>query len=531
VSAKKRHRPILALDWDTRFLRVVHANLGKRGVTIDRLLAVAIPPSVDPGNPEQMGLHIRRALDQEGIGTRPAIVDIPRDQAILNTLSLPAIAPNEMPGMVEIQIAKELPFALAEAVVDFAVPHVEADQTKVDVLVAAVRREVVEQYGATCAAAGLRLERIGLRPYAHQIAMGELLKHAMPERVLFIDVRPTLTEIDVLRHAFLSFSRAASIHIPEKLDEGPRLSLVLGHGPTDRAGGGIDDGDDSPPRDSSAVIRSLMVEVTRSIEAYRAGDPAASIDHAVISGDLGIEELLAEEIQKRLGITAELYNPASSFGWEPDEGAAASAFAGTLGLVLTQYRDTGQQFDFLHPKRMESATRKRLRMAPAIAAIIVLFVGAGFVVVNQSTAYERKHLAEMKATVEKLEKKVSDNRRFVELVAQIEEFDKSQHVWVDVMRDVISALPSNRELVIEHLDLKQSEEAGDGGRVELKTTAKRAETATNAIRSLEEFRREGAEKPRFKASMRTQSEKAGEKYPYSQELWVQILDDGLASTG
>ena len=53
----------------------------------------------------------------------------------------------------------------------------------------------------------------------------------------------------------------------------------------------------------------------------------------MIGGDVGIEERLAEAIQARLNITTELYNPATTFGWEPDEGAAASAFSATLGLV------------------------------------------------------------------------------------------------------------------------------------------------------------------------------------------------------
>ena len=93
MSARPRAKKIIAIDWDARTLRVVHAFLGKRGVKVDRLLSVAIPTSVDPTNPEQMGRHIRRTLDQEGIGTRNAVVDVPRDQAILKTLKLPAAKP------------------------------------------------------------------------------------------------------------------------------------------------------------------------------------------------------------------------------------------------------------------------------------------------------------------------------------------------------------------------------------------------------------------------------------------------------
>ena len=82
--------------------------------------------------------------------------------------------------------------------------------------------------------------------------------------------------------------------------------------------------------------------------------------------------------------------------------------------------------------------------------------------------------------------------------------------------------------------MKQSDRKGEGGRLELKTRGKHPETAMNAIRSLEEFRREGRDAPGFKASIKgAQTEKTGERYPYAQELWVQIIpraDTSRAST-
>ncbi|MCH8966370.1 MAG: pilus assembly protein PilM, partial [Planctomycetes bacterium] len=284
MADRGRAKKILALDWDAHTLRVVHAFFGKRGLSVDRLLSVAIPSDVDPDSPEQMGRHIRRVLDQEGIATRHALVDIPRDQAILNTLSLPSAAPDELPGMVEIQIAKELPFPVGEAAVDFAVEQVPDDAVTSDVLVAAIRCEVLEQYVATFAVAGLKLDRVGLRPYANKVAACALLKHAMPDRILFLDVRPSLTEINVLCHSALTFSRAASVVIPASDDAGGAVSFSPDSSSSDLPdglkiadGAGLATGWDG-------AIRSLVVEVTRSIEAYRANDPGAAIDHVVIGG-------------------------------------------------------------------------------------------------------------------------------------------------------------------------------------------------------------------------------------------------------
>ena len=195
--------------------------------------------------------------------------------------------------------------------------------------------ELLEQYEATFTAAGLKLERIGLRPYASKVAVCELLKHAMPECVLFIDVRPTFMEIDVLRQGALTFSRSASVVIPEGAGDTTMFSLRQPE-TTSESTFSIAAGLSGASEDAGtpSVTESLLLEVTRSIEAYRSNESGVQVDHVVIGGDVGIEEALSDAIQSRLKVTTELYNPASSFGWEPDEGAGASAFAASLGLVL-----------------------------------------------------------------------------------------------------------------------------------------------------------------------------------------------------
>lgn len=525
MAARNRLSKLVALDWDTRTLRIVHAHLGKRGVKIERLLSVTIPDSVESGSPASMGAFIRQALDQEGIRTRHATVDIPRDQAILNTLKLPIAARDALPGMVRIQVAKELPFPVTAAAIDFSVPPGEATASTADVLVAAVRNEVVEQYAATAEAAGLKLERVGLRSWANRVAVCEFLRHALPERVLLVDVRPTFTEIGILHNGALVFSRAASVSIPPGLDDESNLSLsALREAMQQR-----DEGEASAsvaPRTGESVVGTVVDEVMRSVEAYRSRDAAARIDHAVISGDLGIEERLAEVLQRRFSITADLYNPASTFGWEPDEGAEAAAFAASLGLVLSHAADGQDHFDFLHPKRTETAATRRMRRAPALAAVLILFLAAPVIFLMEATKHDRRQLAEINKQIEDLKSKERDYQKFVALVEEVRSFDQDQLVWVDVLVDLLGVLPSNEELVIERIDLKQKDQ-----RIDLVTRAKRRAVATEVVRRLEDFRREGRDQPRFSATFGSQVEKPGEKYPFSQKFTIEVRNDAVKSGG
>lgn len=519
MPANSRPKKIIAVDWDAHTLRLVHAFLSKRGVKIDKLLAVAIPDDVAADDPEKMGSLIRRTLDQEGITTRHAIVDVPRDQTILKTLSLPTTHVEELPGMVEIQIAKELPFPVSEAVVDFAVSPSSANSASGDVLVGAVRREVLQQIEDTFHAAGLKLDRVGLRPYANKVAVDTLLEHGMPERVVFIDVRRSFMEIDVLRSGALTFSRSASVTIPRSIEQKPTL-LVVGDDDDGAVSASAMETDSSTASGTVPGLGALLLELTRSIEAYRATDPGARIDHVVIGGDVGVEEAFAELIGERLSVTTQLYNPATSFGWEPDEGAAASGFAASLGLVLGHAGDDKLHFDFLHPKQTVSVVQERLRRAPLVATVAFLFLGAVGVAFAEYTKPARTTLGRLEKEIRTHELDRKANEKFLKLVGEVVEFDEQQHVWIDVLYEIISILPSNQEIVIKQLDMNQKD-----GRVTLKTRTTNRDTAIQIIRSLRAYRREERTRPRFDGSIGPQTQKKGEKYPYHQDIKIMVLDD------
>lgn len=517
MADRARPGKLLAIDWDSRTLRVVHASLGRRRrARVEKMFAVAVPPAVDTADPAQIGALIRTALDQERITTRHAVVDVPRTEATLNTLRLPTGVPEELPGIVNIQIAKELPFPIAEAVVDFAVAPTEPGATTGEVLVAAIRREALARYEATFHAAGLKLDRVGLRPYANRVAVVELLKPAVPERVLLIDVGATFTEIDIIRDGFLAFSRAASVAVGPAEDDAPP-TLSIARDPDDDAGQG-DMPSSSLGRDGS--IASLLIEVTRSLEAYRAHDSGARMDYCIIAGDAGLESRLADAVLSRMGIQAELYNPARCFGWSPDDGVDAGAFSATLGLVLAYGDESALQFDFLHPKRAVSATQKRLRKAPLAAAVGLLFVTAAGVAVAGITRPNRERLAAIEKRIKELEKDSENHKKFLKFADEVRAFDARQFVWVDELHDIVTLLPPSEEFVVNHLEMNQKD-----GRLVFKTRAKQRETAMELLRKLEGFRRDGSDRQRFKVSMGPQSEKKGEKYPFLQDLRITVLDD------
>ncbi|MHC4090907.1 MAG: type IV pilus biogenesis protein PilM [Planctomycetota bacterium] len=519
-------RRILSVDWDPRELRVVHARIRKERVRIEDVFAVAIPQEVALGSAEQLGKLLRHALDQERISSRHVIVDIPRDQVVLNTLALPNVTVSDMAGMVKLQIAKGLPFPISEAVVDFAVPPDDGEEGPRDVLVGAVRTEVVDYYQQVCERAGLRLERIGLRPYANKVAVSSFLSGEPPERVLIVDVGPALTEIDVLRRGQLVFSRAASVFVPK--EDSQVVPLVAADEPQADAGPTVDveasiipfDAEpETGPRDMAAVVADLMVEVTRSIEAYRGTDAGAQMDCAVVAGATGIEETLAEAIHRRFGVHTETYNPAACLGDDQERGATAAGFSAALGLVLGHGGEGRLHFDFLHPKKQEVPGKAELKKVPLVAAVVALFAVAGAVAYFQGPAKRFARIDELKEQIQESKAEIRDNKGFIEMVQAAKRYEAEQIVWIDEFQNLVALLPNSEKVVLDKLDLHQDDK---GKTMKMDVRAADSRQCREIVEKLEDFIPEGRSGQYYTAKMGSASRASTGRYRHEGSITVQV---------
>ncbi len=517
-------KSLISVDWDARTLRIVQARAKGKRVTVDQVLAVPIPADVRVDEIESMGAFLGQALSKAGIKTKTAVVDIPRERVNFHTLNLPRVSIDDTAGMVAFQVPKELHFPIDQAAVDFTIPPELDDESEThDVLVAAVRHEEVDFYKQVFKTAGLKLVRVGLRPNANQFAVNELLKNNPHKHVLFVDVGPLTTEIDILCDGHLVFSRAADVELPAELvvPEAPTATST----PEADLGAGEDEGLSlivtSEPEATTLerAKKALMIEVTRSIEAYKVGNPAAVLDHAVIGGSSEIEEALAEAIERQYHITAQPYNPAKCFGWNADQGAAAGAFAAALGLVLAQTQDSSLRFNFLDPKRPISVAERRVKSAPLAAAVVALFLIAGGVVYVQMIKPQHDRRAELEVAISEVEDELDSQKDFIELVKTLRDYEAHRIVWIDTLYDLAGTLPDQQKFVLSRIGLSQKSRS-----IKLPFRAREMNVGHGAARALEAFHPADRKEPVFAAKLGGTSTKERDDYSYIGTLTVNVAD-------
>jgi len=412
-----RSRKVLALDWDESALRVVEAVIGKNGVRLGRAISAPIPDDVSADEPDSFGAFVRRILAEKRIAVRHAVLAVPRDKAILISLRLPQSRVSELAGMVQLQASRELPFSSEEAVLDFAGSQARDAPEFLDVTVAAVRKETLEFYRSLAEAAGLHVLRLGLRPKANLLALTRGAASLNDDRILFVDIGPTATEIDILRWGRLAFSRAASVDT----------------------------------RLGSAAERSLLVEVQRTVEAYRATDPGATFDRIVVAGDSARAAPLVEALRSRFNAPTSLYDARWTVAVEPARAEQMVGFSAVLGLLIGQTVELLARFDFARPKRpIDTAAlrRKRLIAAAVAGAVVLAAAWAGGAMYVSRLQDERTQLAKRISRLNDQVKRVKEIQKQIEAAQQ---WIGREVVWIDELRRIVEEMPANSEAYVTRL--------------------------------------------------------------------------------
>ncbi|MBP7934781.1 MAG: pilus assembly protein PilM [Phycisphaerae bacterium] len=467
-----RDRSIVCIDFDERSLRIVDASHSRSSVRIRKAVYVPLGEGVNPRDPGSLGEFLKRALAEHRIRTRRAIVDVPRQDAVFNLISLPKGSLEEMTMMVHVQAGKELPFPKDQAVVDFALAGGEGagGGGMCDVWLAAIRIAVVDRYRQVITGAGLKLERIGLRPYANLAALTP--EQVAEGRTLMVDVGAAMTEINVIQQGRLVYSRAASVSIPPG-----GLSEKGGRPASEEAGASSDEGFARP-----APMEALIIEVNRTVQAYRASDPGATIDRIVLAGTEGIDARVAARFEEQFGAPATIYEPPPGLRWRREKGVSAAPFSAAIGLAQGSISQEMQFFDFIHPKEPEAAQRVRRRKRPLVVVTAALFVAAAGVLAYNPIRERKAEIAALEAR-KKYENTDREARQQLEkLVKDVDGWQSQNLVWIDRLNALSEVFPSNKEAYITRLECSEKGEA----RIELAT--KNDKVGTRLIEALTAMR-------------------------------------------
>ena len=220
----RKHPPMVGLDVSTSSVKLVELGQTAAGeLVLERLASEPLEKGwIVDGQVEkfeEVAHAVERVITRSGTKTRQVVMAMPQSAVITKRIVLPAgLREDEMEMQVESEAHQYIPFSLDEVSLDFCVigPN-QNSPGDVDVLIAASRKDRVQDRQGLAEAAGLSPVVLDIESHASRMAMQRVLS-TMPDvgpdaLVALFEIGADTTSLKVLRDQELLYDRDQSFEI------------------------------------------------------------------------------------------------------------------------------------------------------------------------------------------------------------------------------------------------------------------------------------------------------------------------------
>src|ERR687896_518865 len=316
---KPKAPPLFGLDISSssvKMLEIVEA--GKDAYRVERYAIEPLPRDAvvdgNINNLEAVTEAVRRAHKRLATRTKHVAMAVPSGAVIPKKIVVSAgLREEELELQVETEANQYIPFALEEVNLDFQslgpAPNNPEEQ---EVLIAATRKEKVEDRVAVAESAGLKALVMDVESFAQQAALG-LVVQSLPnggkdQNVAVVDVGANVMNVTVLRNE-------QSIYTREQAFGGNQLTqdIVSRYGMTPeeaenaKRSGGLPDGFESEVL--KPFMENLSMEVQRALQFFFTSTQYHAVDYILLAGGSAVIPGLDEVVHTRTQVPTSVANP------------------------------------------------------------------------------------------------------------------------------------------------------------------------------------------------------------------------------
>ena len=311
--------PLLGLDISSSSVKLVELGQDRDGrYVVERC---AIEPLergwITDGNVEkfdEVAEAMRRVVKKSGTRTRNVAMALPASAVITKKIILPGgMSEAELEVQVEAEANQYIPFSLDEVSLDFCVIGPSAASAgDVEVLIAASRKEKVQDRQGLAEAAGLKPVILDVESFASRLAAGRLIE-ALPRggagaMVALFEVGAFTTSMQVMRNGEVLYDRDQAFGGAQltqlivrqygfSLEEAEQRKRS-GDLPEDYAGGVL-----------QPFVDSMAQEIARALQFFFTSTPHNRVDHVLLAGGSAALPGLVQAVTAQTSFVCSLADP------------------------------------------------------------------------------------------------------------------------------------------------------------------------------------------------------------------------------
>lgn len=310
---------LAGLDISSSSIKLVELSIDDKGAyKLERYGIEPLPRDAvvdgNINNLEAAADAVGRALRRFG-ALKSVAVALPAASVITKRIVLPeSLREQEMEFAVETEANQYIPFALDEVNLDFQVlGPARGTHGEVEVLIAASRKDKVEDRVAVAQAAGLKAAVVDVESFATESAL-RLVSRQLPggdkdKLIALVDVGSTTMGVTVLRNGQPVYSREQAFggnQLTQEISRKYGMSVEEAE-IAKRTGNGMPDGYQQELL--RPFVDSIALETSRALQFFFTSTQYNQIDQLVLAGGCAVMPGLAEVVRARTQVDATVANP------------------------------------------------------------------------------------------------------------------------------------------------------------------------------------------------------------------------------
>ncbi len=316
---KRKQPPVLGIDISSAAVKLIELSKNGERYRVESYAVDPLPPNavVDKNiaDVEVIGRVIKSVVKKSGTRLRHAAVAVSGSAVITKVITMPAsLSEEELEEQIELEADQYIPYSMEEVSLDFEVlgPN-EKNPEMNDVLLAASRRENVDNRVAALELAGLKAAIVDVEAYALENAFslidGQLTQFKTTDGAVAVaDVGASMTTFNVLYRGRIIYTREQGFggrQLTEEIQR--RYGLSYEEAGLAKKHGGLPD---SYVTEVLDPFKNAMVQqIGRSLQFFMSSSSHRNVDVLILAGGCASISGIDALVTKKLGVPAIVANP------------------------------------------------------------------------------------------------------------------------------------------------------------------------------------------------------------------------------
>lgn len=411
---------------------------------------------------------LQETIAELGIKAKEINVCAPGFHVFAKFVKLPPVDAGKVTQIIQYEAQQNVPFPLAEVVWDYQILGTTAGG-ELEVLLVAIKSDIVEGLFRTTEASGLRLEICDVSPAAltntFRFNYGELEDCTMlldigakTSNLLFfekgkvfarsINLGANSITQDFANEAKLKFDQADKI----KIDEG-FVSL----------GGAYEEPENQHQAAISKIARQFMtrlhIQVNQTLQFYRGQQGGSAPQRLFLAGGASVMPYTAQFFAEKLNVPVEYFNPFRSVQIDPgvnleELSKVAHSLGEVVGLGIRNMANCPVELNLMPEStlRWQSFNQKKPYFIATLASLALMALAVGYLF-NKLSSIKKEKLTELQPKLDELRRKDQNFKReygalkkILEHSGQYSDWVAERAQWAEILREVREALIRTEEI-------------------------------------------------------------------------------------